>query len=58
MELAAIDWRNDTFLEEKNIRIFRELENSMFEEIRNDNIALINQTYSLARRYMTIPFIN
>lgn len=58
MELAAMDWRNDTFLEEKNIRIFRELENSMFEELRNDNRTLINQTYSLARRYMDIPFID
>ena len=54
----AMDWRNDTFLVERNRRILIELENSMFEELRNENIALINQTYSLARRYMTIPFIN
>ena len=54
----AMDWRNDTFLEERNIRIFRELENSMFEALRNENRELINQTYSLSRRYMTIPFIH
>ena len=54
----AMDWRNDTFLVETNRGILIELENSMFEELRNENRGLINQTYSLARRYMTIPFIH
>lgn len=54
----AMGWRNDSFLEERNIRIFKELENSMFEELRKENRALINQTYSLSRRYMTIPLIH
>ena len=57
-EELAMDWRNDTFLEEKHIKIFRELENAMFEELRNDNRKLINEAYSLSRRYMSIPFIH
>ena len=53
----AMDWRNDTFLQERNRRIFIELENEMFEELRSENRSLINQTYSLSRRYMTNAFI-